>query len=42
VSIHGIGSIAAGETQQCRIQNYYKIYPGYKNEEKIEEEKLKN
>lgn len=41
-SVHGIGFIGTGETQRCVIQNYYETDPGYKNEEKIEEEKLKN
>ena len=38
----GVGSISAGETQKCIIQNYYETYPGYKGEEKIQKEKLKN
>src|SRR5919106_6650048 len=42
VFAQGVGSIDAGETQKCIIQNYYKTYPGYKDEEKIQEEKLKN
>lgn len=42
VSVQGVGSIGAGETQKCVIQNNYETYPGYKDEEKIQEEKLKN
>lgn len=42
VSVRGVGSIGAGETQKCVIQNNYETYPGYKDEEKIQEEKLKN
>ena len=42
VYVQGVGSIGAGETQKCTIQNYYETYPGYKGEEKIQEEKLKN
>ena len=41
-SIQGIGSIGTGETQKCIIQNYYETYPGYKGEEKVQKEKLKN
>jgi hypothetical protein len=42
VFVQGVGSIGAGETQKCIVQNYYETYPGYKDEEKIQEEKLKN
>lgn len=42
VFVQGVGSIGAGETQKCVIQNNYETYPGYKDEEKIQEEKLKN
>jgi hypothetical protein len=42
VSIQGMGSIGTGETQKCTIQNYYETYPGYKDEEKIQDDKLKN
>ena len=42
VYVQGVGSIGAGETQKCTIQNYYETYPGYKGEEKIQKEKLKN
>jgi hypothetical protein len=42
VFAQGVGSIGAGETQKCIIQNHYETYPGYKDEEKIQEEKLKN
>ena len=41
-SIQGIGSIGAGETQKCIVQNYYETYPGYKGEENIQDDKLKN
>ena len=42
VFAQGVGSIGAGETQKCIIQNYYETYPGYKDEGKIQEDKLKN
>ena len=42
VYVQGVGSIGAGETQKCTIQNYYETYPGYKGEENIQDDKLKN
>ena len=42
VSFQGTGSMGLGEAQKCTIQNYYETYPGYKDEENIRDEKLKN
>ena len=42
VSVQGVGSMDIGETQKCIIENHYETYPGYKGEENIQDDKLKN
>jgi hypothetical protein len=42
VSVQGEGSIDIGETQKCIIENQYETYSGYKGEENIQDDKLKN
>jgi hypothetical protein len=42
VSVQAVGSMDIGETHKCIIENQYETYSGYKGEEKIQDDKLKN